>query len=368
MLERDNDVAMAGGGAQPAADAPAFGARIDLPLGRFDTIASALTGAPLTYFTPDSAAELIARCAPAPRPRPPATGFAVADRSQALVLARAAARAASSGLPDGEQARRLCRQWQRPQAWRRADELVALAATIAPTVRGPRSAIAFAGAPTASLATHIFAPASAVPEGLRSLAEALAGPAVDATASVALTAFHAIHLHPFADGNGRWARLLALSAGMRADPRAAWFAAVLLGVENRALCDRVWPQTRRGGAAAYLRGAYEFQRRLGVALDGDSALGAASSGVNAVLRGAARGSRALYEDLLVDLYAAGELPLAQVRARCGLSARLAHDLPERLRAGAAGLARVDADRLDIRPLIERAERAVEVACEGLWDT
>jgi len=368
MLARDHDVATAGEGGPAAADTPAFGPRIDLPMGRFDTIASALTGAPLTYFTPDSAVDLIARCAPAPLPRARADGFAVADRSQALVLARAAGRAASSGLPDREQARRLCRQWLRPQAWRREDELTALAATIAPQARAPRTAIAFAGAPTASLATHIFAPASAVPEGLRGLAEALHAPAIDATASVALIAFHAIHLHPFADGNGRWARLLALSAGMRADPRAAWFAAVLLGVENRALCDRVWPQARRGGAAAYLRGAYEFQRRLGAALDDDPVLGAASSGVNAVLRGVARGSRALYEDLLVDLYAAGELPLALVRTRCGLSARLAQDLPERLRASAAGLARVEADRLDIRPLIERAERAVEAACEGLWDT
>ncbi|MBN7135134.1 hypothetical protein A7A76_10225 [Lysobacter enzymogenes] len=367
MLERDNDVATPGD-RHAAVDAPSFSPRIGLPMGRFDTIASALTGAPLTYFTPDSAVELIARCAPTVSPRAPASVFAVADRSQALVFARAASRAASSGVPDTEQARRLCRQWLRPQAWRSEGELVALAGSIAPSVRGPRNTIAFAGAPTASVATHIFAPASAVPEGLRSLAEAMHAPHIDAAASVALIAFYAIHLHPFADGNGRWARLLALSAGMRADPHAAWYAAVLLSVENRILCDRVWPQARRAGAATYLRGAYEFERRLGAALDGDAALGAALSGINAVLRGAARGSRTLYEELLVDLYAAGELSLAQVRVRCALSARLAGDLPERLRAGAAGLARVDADRLDIRPLIERAECAIEAACQELWDT
>jgi hypothetical protein len=344
---------------------PSFGSQIAAPMGRYDSIVSAISGKALIYFTPATLTELVHRCAPQSFERP--WGFASTDRNQALILIRPASWTGSGQSVDGEQARRLCRQWLRPQIWNTPRELIDLARVISPRVQGLREEIAFVGAASASQAAHLFAPPSVLPAALDDLAIALTQCTADATALTALTGFFAINLHPFVDGNGRWGRQLALAAGMRADPRAALTTTVFLSVQNQMLCDYVWPMARRSGAVEYLSAAYSFERNLLRTLDGQPALGAVLTGINEALRRAAHGSRALYEELLTELYAAGRLSLSSVRTRCGLSMRAAQGLAQRLAESSdSGLARVAGDYLDIHASFEMAHRAVDAACSEIW--
>ncbi|WP_408951859.1 Fic family protein [Lysobacter sp. Hz 25] len=331
-----------------------------VPMGRFDSVPSAITGVPLTYFTPAPLNELLRRFGTAPIARN--YSFGSRDSNHCLILVRLAS-LSSGQVVDIEQARRLAGLWLQPAAWTSVEQLIEFARSISPGIKGLREEISFVGGPTASRAKHIFAPASELPNLVEEIAGSLGSEniSVDAAAIAALVGFCAVHAHPFVDGNGRWSRALAMYAGMRKEGRAAMSATVFLSAENQLLCERIWPDARRAGADTYMAALYAFERTLFVHLDATPKLVGLLDEVNDVVRAAARGSRRLSERLMVQLYAEGGLALAELRARCGLSTRAATGCAERLReTGLLGV-RAGAAWIDMAEPLALAADAVSAA-------
>lgn len=331
-----------------------------VPMGRHDSVPSAITGAPLTYFTPSPLGELLERHAPPPNAR--SFGFGASAADHCLILLRSAS-LSGGRVVDVEQARRLGGSWLQPPAFASLGSLVALARSISPRVAGLREEISFVGGATASQAKHIFAPASALPGLTAELVQTLSAETsgYDGAALAALVGFWAVHAHPFADGNGRWSRTLALSAGARSDARAAMAAAVFLSVENQLLCERIWPGARRSGAVRYLDAVAAFERALFERLDAMPRLSALLSEAHATVRAAARGSKRLSDGLLVQLHAEGGLALSELAARCGLSARVAAGAAQRMRDAGLLDGRPGAERIDIAEPLALAATAVAAA-------
>ena len=329
-------------------------------MGRFDSVPSAITGVPLTYFTPAPVNELLRRFGTAPITR--SYSFGSRNPNHCLILVRSAS-LSSGQVVDIEQARRLAGLWLQPAAWTSVEQLLGFACSISPRVKGLREEISFVGGPTASLAKHIFAPASELSNLVEEIAGSLGSEnaSVDAAAMSALVGFCAVHAHPFVDGNGRWSRALAMRAGMRSEVRAAISAIVFLSAENQLLCERIWPDARRAGADTYMAALYAFERTLFVHLDATPKLVGLLDEVNDVVRAAARGSRRLSERLMVQLYAEGGLALAELRAHCGLSTRAATGCAERLReTGLLGV-RAGAEWIDMAEPLALAADAVSAA-------
>jgi hypothetical protein len=129
------------------------------------------------------------------------------------------------------------------RTFRTAGDLIQLGNDINQGQSGLRRQLAFGGGPTPSKADVLYPPSSELP----ALVESMGGflhedlshwPAPDLAAFVCE---YAVRVHPFFDGNGRWARLLAVEAGLRAG--SIWSGA----------CAALFNKQRISSAASRLR-------------------------------------------------------------------------------------------------------------------
>lgn len=114
------------------------------------------------------------------------------------------------------------------------DDLLKLGREINPGNDGLRRQIAYSGGPTPSTASHLYPPPSELAELMECLAAFMAEDLSrwDPIDVAVMACEHAVRIHPFNDGNGRWARLLALEAGRRAG--SVW-AGACAGLVNQRL-------------------------------------------------------------------------------------------------------------------------------------
>lgn len=232
----------------------------NIPLGRFDVIPSAVTGAPLRYFTPDPLSLLLARCVgecsdEAPRPM---------DQAFVLLLARSAA-TDHSGSVNASYAKLVAQTALGHVRYIDSESILKLGSCISPRAREARQEIVFSGAVSASASKHVYPPYEALPTLLTSLADGLNCPpeGMDASVFAAVVGFFCVHVHPFLDGNGRWSRVLSTQAGaLLKGSDSGVISAIFQSRFKHALAHSIWPSARLTGLKEYLQMAKSFEAAL----------------------------------------------------------------------------------------------------------
>ena len=161
---------------------------INMPLGRFDVMPSAVTGRPLRYFTPEPLSVLLER----------SLGACLSEEPQSmhpalsLLLARVAATDHAVNL-DVAQAKRIAQIALGHVSCTSLESILKLGSDISPAAKKPRQEIVFSGAASASASGHVYPSHEAVPALLSSLVDGLKSPPIgmDATVFSAVTGFFA---------------------------------------------------------------------------------------------------------------------------------------------------------------------------------
>jgi hypothetical protein len=191
----------------------------------------------------------------------------------------------------------------RPKVPRSEADFMALASAVLGRSQHFREAISFSGGASPSSASHIYPPHQEVARLFAELPVFFQGDwrgyaAMDVAAMVF---YYALSMHPFANGNGRWARQVAISAAAKAGD--VWSAAVLLTLfSNREtqLID-TWRQAQDQGLSTYLQMCRTARRRL---VDHAEGFGASwsllSMHARLVERCGHREAEKVYGTLLVD--------------------------------------------------------------------
>lgn len=336
-------------------------AEIDRPAGRVDVLPSAISGRFLRYVTPEPLEALFSRCATV-EPVP------VEEQSVAcsLALLAAAARTTTHGM----QARREMSRWasmllRREPSPSTKKEFIDLARDIDPANAQIRNEIVFSGGRTSSSSDHVFPAHQELPQLLEQLASGLASrnENLSPLARAALIHFFSVSIHPFIDGNGRWAKAVTLRDA--AGRNSHWSGAVAVAY-NLVSKDRIVkhesPEAITSGLRTHVLRLMEYEIRLKSKLrergllDGFSSLGA-------ILAKRARGRSlaALYVRALFD----GEICTDDIRS-VGVSDRVARGVccailrlsPTLVREGPDGSA-------SMMSLIQTVETAVQEAAEDV---
>jgi hypothetical protein len=301
---------------------------LDSATGRTDAVPSGISGCPLRYFTPYPLELLLERC------RGLETRWQDEDDFfLPLALARAASGHGTSRKVDEQQVRRLGATLLSRAVPRTSEALFELVPSIAPKAGKLREQIVFSGGPSASHANHIYAPHGALPELLESLLAALGSDLkeISPTAVSALVGFFCVHMHPFVDGNGRWSRVVAVSAGAQAgSATSAIIGAIVQCHGSVKLADDIWPVTRSYGLRGYLQFVHAFETEFRSSLV-RSAIPEEARHLSQEIMGACKDRRRAAR-ILIELYASTQIPLANLRTALGLSQRSFEGLTERLRA------------------------------------
>jgi hypothetical protein len=150
----------------------------------------------------------------------------------------------------------------RPKVPRTQADFIALASALFGRPQRFREAISFSGGPSPSSASHIYPPHQEVARLFEELPLFFSDDwqryaAIDV---VALVFYYALSIHPFANGNGRWARQLAIAAAAKANH--VWMAAVLLTLfaNSESQFIGIWRRAQDQGLSGYLklcRAAYQ---------------------------------------------------------------------------------------------------------------
>lgn len=307
------------------------------PTGTRLTVPSSLTGAPLTYFCPHPLRMLVTdTLVTGPDATSPPTGTGLGMLLVRYLLRRGLLPTAA-GLPHVS-----FEPFFRPKVLWSDMDFMALASAMLGRPQRFREAISFSGGASPSSASHIYPPHREVARLFAELPvffqENWQGYAVIDV--VAVVYYYALSAHPFANGNGRWARQVAIAAAAKAGD--VWSAAVLLTLfSNReAQLIDIWRQAQDQGLSTYLRMCRTARNRLVVYTE---APGAASSLVSMHTRlGARCGQRdanKIYGALLVD----GIVDAGRVVALLGCSKKKAHGVLDTLfeNTDAAGLSGLD---------------------------
>lgn len=238
---------------------------INMPLGRFDVIPSGVTGRPLHYFTPEPLPILLERslaeCSGEMQERN--------NPALTLLLARSAA-TDHAGNVDVVQAKRIAQVAFGHVLWTDLESILKLGSDISPAAKKLRQEIVFSGAASASASGHVYPPHEAVPALLESLADGLKFPPIgmDATVFSAVVGFFCVHVHPFIDGNGRWARALSVQAGtLMKGSDSGTISAIFQNKFKHLLANSIWPTARRTGLKEYLQTAKSFEAVLRNGID-----------------------------------------------------------------------------------------------------
>jgi hypothetical protein len=143
----------------------------------------------------------------------------------------------------------------RPKVPRTQADFIALASALFGRPQRFREAISFSGGPSPSSASHIYPPHQEVARLFEDLplffCEDWQRYAVIDV--VALVFYYALSIHPFANGNGRWARQLAIAAAAKANH--VWLAAVLLTLfaNSESQFIGAWRRAQDQGLSGYLK-------------------------------------------------------------------------------------------------------------------
>ncbi|MBB1059566.1 Fic family protein [Marilutibacter spongiae] len=195
----------------------------------------------------------------------------------------------------------------------------------------------FTGAATASQARHVYPPYEALTELVDDLGRVLASPPTDVSPFVvaAVTGMYCSCVHPFIDGNGRWARLMTVQAGAAAgSPGEGVAAAVFLATFSAELAGQVWPDAFMAGLDPYLRLAGAFRTSLSSVLECDRSKHVFSHVARAI-RGASRSPRDGDRALLCVL-TQNCIEVATLRNALGVSERRANALADEIRSEFVG--------------------------------
>jgi hypothetical protein len=237
----------------------------DAPFGRHVTILSSVTGRPLTYFIPHPITELSSRLSPS-RQRPAASSSVAAWLLTPFMCRR-------DGQTSGAVEPAMIRAYARLMAGQivisTKSDLIELAAGLEPQACQLRQQISYAGGRTPSAAQAIYAPASDLPTLMDSLAEFLKGDLEQKEASevAALVSEYAIRVHPYVDGNGRWARLLTAYAGTRSGDLWAGVATAVFRKTGWDVARTTLDRASHYGLVPYFDAARRFSMALYASLD-----------------------------------------------------------------------------------------------------
>lgn len=230
------------------------------PIGTRLTVPSSLTGVPLTYFCPHPLRTLVADTV-VRNGTDSNVPFIGAGLGMLLVryLLRRGLLPVAAGSPHAR-----FESFLRPQVLRSEADFMSLASAMLGRPQRFREAISFSGGASPSNASHIYPPHQEVARLFAELPaffqEDWQGyEAIDVTATVF---YYALSVHPFANGNGRWARQVAIAAAAKAGD--VWSAAGLLTLfSNREtqLID-TWREAQDQGLSNYLNMCRTARRRL----------------------------------------------------------------------------------------------------------
>lgn len=286
--------------------------------GRFDTTQSAVTGKLLSYFTPYPLQDLLQWA----RERPVKPSCGEDDLALVMLLIRPAAIHAPTNSFDDRQAARLGRISLGHVEYKTPSALIELGAAISPRLPGLREEIVFAGGVNASNASHVFAPHEVLQSHIQRLAETLTElpSGIDSTAAASVAGFYGAHLHPYIDGNGRWARLLATYVGARSGSASSGLISAVYQAYCKVELTRVfWPRARSSGLDCYLDAGAAFEDTLRARLADSDALLAVRE-IVCVLRRYAP-SRRIHEQFLIQFFAGDGSAIMTAKEELGLSSR-----------------------------------------------
>lgn len=294
---------------------------LDHPTGRFVSIPSSISNRPVHYFVPDPLRDLLERCSDS------AVRQKHEDRQEiyAAAFLNLVARSGYAGVVDQKQANALFDLlWQAPSI-RTVADLRTVVGHTSPYAGKFRQQIVFTGGRVASEAVHVYAPHEAVPRLMAQLVDGidLSADRISVVDRVAVLGFFCLHAHPFRDGNGRWARALALSVERRsliATMAAMSFQTICM----QALAESVWPKTRTYGLREYIDICNLYSSSLLAAHRASTSFETIQS-LNEVLRKASRDKSKL-KSVARCLFVRGELNVVEAKSILGASSRVVDGL------------------------------------------
>lgn len=344
----------------PSRQTYALPSAVDRPCGQYISVPSGVTGKPLRYFIPDSLGSLLERC----RMSRGCTKLGHDDLFMGLLLAREASKYGRNKIVDVAQAARFCQLIVGPaRQYKTVHNLIELGRSVSNRSCGLRNRMVFSGSNSASAAQHIYAPYSAVPELMSALAEGINGdlspfePAV----AMSLIEYFAVHVHPFDDGNGRWARLVATSVGMKIGSSLQVMAsATFHNLLKKELADTVWPTCANSGMRRYLEMSLAFECEFLRQMAAAGILTSIQKFNNEIL--ATTKKQHSTRHVLSLIFSDGNIGLDRFRSMLGISNRVFEGAMERISA-TSETDLIRNDRIDLASILDSVSKLADRAKE-----
>lgn len=225
------------------------------------TVPSSLTGAPLRYFCPHPLRELVGTwltLKSGDTEHDP-----VLDPSIGVLLARYLMR---HGALRYSPERPFCGfdDFFRPRKLADEGSLVQLWSEETGRPGGYRNAISYSGGFSPSTAAHIYPPHQEIGRLVADMCAFLVEDwrKFSGMDVIALVFYYSVSIHPFPDGNGRWARQVAIAAAAKTGN--VWQACVLLSLyaNHKERMIAAWRDADDRGLEAYLQACRAFQSML----------------------------------------------------------------------------------------------------------
>jgi hypothetical protein len=234
---------------------------LTVPAGIKLTVPSALTGMPLTYFCPHPLREL-ARVWLSDRDVVNSVETSI-GKVAGLLLVRCLL---SAGLLPRSERNRASdfAIFLRPKILKNKTDLMRLWGEITGRTPKFRETISFSGGESPSSASHIFPPHQEIERLFDDLSAFIEEdlPRFSALKTIVLLHYYALEVHPFPNGNGRWARQMAIAIAARMGD--VWSATILLTLfanhESRLVA--AWRQAQDQGLGGYLDECEAYESRL----------------------------------------------------------------------------------------------------------
>lgn len=324
---------------------------------------SAATGQLLGYYTPAFLPDLIdqCRCSGADNSLPKD------DDATALLLVQCIARNRDLSV-DVAQAKRLFDSITSPRKFGTVEDFEEIGKSISKRVIGFRSEIVFAGGRNAGDANHVFAPHAAIPGLINSLKSALNEDhlPLHPVTYVALVGYFCVLVHPFVDGNGRWSRLITVSAGVKhGHALHGALGAAFQTVSAAELTNEVWIRARTDGLRRYLEFAHQFNAQVRSSLRWIE-VAEIFCAVDREIRRLAR-TNSGYRAIAGDLYTRSSLSSAAIKERAGVSQRVVDGFIEAIVQRTNGLVRVDRGDIALDPLFDEATDIIRQTKEKVFN-
>ena len=256
---------------------------------------------PLVYFYPHTIQELIRGLA---QDQTPAVGSSI-DFPSGILLARYLMKkgffekkpiASFSGFE--------C--FLSPRYLRNERDFLALAAEVSGRARKIRETISFTGGSSPSTAVHIYTPHQELPRLLARLSDFFNDDwsEISPIHAVAAVFYYSLSMHPFSDGNGRWARHLAIAAAHKV--RDAWLSVTMLVffAQHERHIVSMWKQAEISGLDRYMQECVLNHKKLSARIPQFSSHARATKVFEAIL---AQCERRQAEKIFCSLAANGSL-------------------------------------------------------------